>query len=161
LDDPIDVTLLVRNVGSAGATPYEDGVRCSIRRGVPIVEHGPDALDPYEPWLAHRVSLGESVVSRCELTAEQAMDPLRHAIVERIRPVSEAAGLDPESVACDIQRNGGALVVHLTVPIVVAADLEQAMAVRVLDAVRASGRTYGQVGVQVHALPTFPAGRAR
>ena len=38
LDGQIDVTLLVRRGVSPRPTPFEDGVRCAIRHGTPIVE---------------------------------------------------------------------------------------------------------------------------
>jgi hypothetical protein len=150
LDGQIDVTLLVRRGVSPRPTPFEDGVRCAIRHGTPIVEHGSDALDPYAPWVAHRIALGETVASGCELTASRALEPLRDAIHDRIGPVIAAAGVSPENVVCDVTWQDDALVVHVTVPVAVEPNLEQAIAVRVLDAVRTSGRTFGQVGVQVH-----------
>ncbi len=150
MDGPIDVTLLVRRGVSPRPTPFEDGVRCASRRDVPIVEHGSDALDPYAPWVAHRVGLGESVVTECVLAADRSNDPLRRAMLDRVRPVLSAASIDPDTVACDIERVEGALEAHVTLPRPPDRRLEQALAVRVLDAVRASGRTYGQVSVQVH-----------
>jgi hypothetical protein len=156
LDGPIDVTLLVRRGVSPRSTPFEDGVRCAIRRGVPIVEHGAEALDPYSPWITHRVALGESVTSACVNAADRAMDPLLVGIAERIRPVLRAAAVDPEHVMCELERDGETLEVHLTVSADVDARLEQALAVRVLDAVRSSTGTYGQVSVQVHSPTASP-----
>jgi hypothetical protein len=150
MDGPIDVTLLVRRGVSPRPTPFEDGVRCASRRDVPIVEHGSDALDPFAPWVAHRVGLGESVVTECVLAADRANDPLRTVMLERIRPVLAAAGIDPGGVACDLDRDGPTIEAHVTLPEPPDRRLEQALAVRVLDAIRASGRTYGHVGVQVH-----------
>lgn len=152
LDDAIDVALLVRRGVSPRPTPLEDGVRCATRHDVPIVEHGPDALDPFAPWIAHRVGLGEDVVDECVIAADRADEPLRRAVQDRIGPVLAAAGLRPDDVVCDIEPIGSLLVVHVDVFTDVDARLEQAIAVRVLDAVRDCGRTHGQVSVQVHAI---------
>lgn len=40
---------------------------------------------------------------------------------------------------------------EFTLPIPVSASVKQALAVRVLDAVRSAGRTYGSARVSVHA----------
>ena len=40
--------------------------------------------------------------------------------------------------------------VHLELPTTVTRGLEQALAVRVLDAVRSDARTYGKVDVHIH-----------
>jgi hypothetical protein len=44
-----------------------------------------------------------------------------------------------------------ALRVQFTLPVPVSAAVKQALAVRVLDAVRSAGRTYGPAKVSVHA----------
>ena len=46
--------------------------------------------------------------------------------------------------------------VHFDLPVAVAPAVKQALAVRVLDAVRRAGRTYGPVEVAVHAPGRTP-----
>jgi hypothetical protein len=152
LDEPIDVALLVRRGVSPRPTPFEDGVRCATRHDVPIVEHGSDTLDPFSPWIVHRVGLGEGVVAQCAVAADRADEPLRRAVQDRIGPVLAAAGLRSDDVVCDVESVGHLLTVHIDVFTEVEPRLEQAIAVRVLDAVRDSRRTHGQVSVQVHAI---------
>jgi hypothetical protein len=53
-------------------------------------------------------------------------------------------------VQCRIEETGHRLDVHLDLPTAVTRGMEQALAVRVLDAVRSSGRTFGNVDVHVH-----------
>jgi hypothetical protein len=55
----------------------------------------------------------------------------------------------PDQVSCQLESDGASLRVHLEVPAAVDRHTEQAMAVRVLDAVRAAPRTYGEVNVTV------------
>jgi hypothetical protein len=49
-----------------------------------------------------------------------------------------------------VRTSGRDLVVDLHLPVALERPMQQALAVRVLDAVHASGRTYGQVDVNVH-----------
>jgi hypothetical protein len=153
LDQPIDVALVIRRGGGPDGGAFMDGARCAIRHDVPIVEQGSNACAPLAPWIAHRVGYGESIVTGCLTAAERAQDPLRHSIEERICPALVAAGIRPDAVSTNIERLGHSLVVHLDVPNGVERRLEQALAVRVLDAVRAETRTRGHVGVQVHVSP--------
>jgi hypothetical protein len=54
LDRGVDVALLVRRRVAPRPTPWEGGVSCVIRAGVPLVEAGPDVLDPFERWVVAR-----------------------------------------------------------------------------------------------------------
>ena len=53
-------------------------------------------------------------------------------------------------MTCRVEPTGNDLQVDLYVPVPLDRRMQQALAVRVLDAVHASGRTYGQVDVNVH-----------
>ena len=90
----------------------------------------------------------------CLHAADRAHEPLRRSINERIRPALDAADISPDAVTTDIARGGDSLIVRLEVPTQNDPRLGQALAVRVLDAVRASGRTHGRVDVQVQASET-------
>ena len=76
LDHAIDVTLLVRRGVHPRPMPAEDGVRCAIRAGVPIVEDGSDFYDPFDPWVARRVGPHDDLVAECVAAADR---PLRRA----------------------------------------------------------------------------------
>jgi hypothetical protein len=128
----------------------EAGVSCALRKQVPVVEDGPDLLDPYQPWLTSRVS--DDVVTTCEAAAVEGFAVLHGDILRRIHPLSEAAGLDSAAFSCRFEPDGPRLRIVVCGPSV-GRSIEQALAVRVLDAVRASGRTFGQVdvGFEEHA----------
>ena len=143
-----NVALLVRTRVTPRPTPLEDGVSCALRAGVPLVEDGPDILDPFEPWLTAR-SAGD-VVAACTAAAQRGLEPLRRDIATRIANLLHAAGIEPESVECRIDADGPRLHVRLTGPAASGPTqtvFEHALAVRVLDAVRCSGRTHGPVEV--------------
>lgn len=150
LDGPIDVALLVRHRINRRPTGLEDGVRCAIRAGIPIVEEGTDVLDPYTPWISARIPRGADVVQACQTAAARELEPLSASIHERIAALLSSVAIDRDSVRCRIETTGHRLDVHLELPAAVTRGMEQALAVRVLDAVRSSGRTFGNVDVHVH-----------
>lgn len=145
LEHGIDVALLVRRRITPRPTSSEGGVSCALRAGVPVVEDGPDVFDPYEPWLAARVAGGD-VATACAEAVERGFDALRSAIADRVRAVLRGAGVDPAAVSSTISYEHPRLTVVLRGP-VVTTPVQQALGVRVLDAVRGSDRTYGQVDV--------------
>lgn len=149
VDLDLDVALLMRRGVQPEATPLEAGATCAIRADVPIVELGTDLLDPFAPWITRRIASATEALDACEEVAEHNRDPLRRAIQEKIAALLGAAGIDPATVECTIQGGRTSLEVHLELPGPVGLRLEHALAVRVLDAVRASGRTYGQIDVSV------------
>lgn len=145
IDRGVDVALLVRREGSAEQTVWEHGVSCALRAGVPVVEDGPAESDPYAAWIAARVD-GSSVATAVESAVERAFDPLIRAIEACTRRLIESAHIDPTDVSWVVESRGHGLAIHLDGPRMTR-QLEQAIAVRVLDALHGSQQTYGQVDV--------------
>jgi hypothetical protein len=150
LDDRPDVALLVRD-GNAEPGAHEQGASCAVRDGIPLVEAGPpDALDPYEPWLAGRVD-GDTgdIVAACEAARTAALAALRRRILTLVRPSLAAAHISMAGVTCRIEPRGLGLRVSFDIFGPVPAGLRQALAVRTLDAVRGGRRPYEHVSVSV------------
>ncbi len=156
LDHGVDVALSVRSCIEPRPTRYEFGVSCAIRAAVPIVELGPADLDPFEPWVACRA--GDDVLAGVETAADRGLEELRAAIRIRVKAILPPS-IDPRAIMCGFEREGQRLVVHLHGP-QIAKRIEQALAVRVLDAVWHSGRTYGQVDVSYHPFELVAAATA-
>lgn len=150
LDAGVDVALLMRRV-APHPTDLEQGVSCALRAGVPIIEDGPTILDPFEPYLTGRVT--GDVVAACEEATDSGWSPLRQAILDRAGGVLAGAGIDCDDVAVSFHREGTNLRIDLAGPPAAAAT-RQALGVRVLDALRSSGRTFGQVDVSYSDTPT-------
>lgn len=144
IDRGVDVTLVVRRSVNPRPTALEGGVTCAIRARIPIVEDGPTILDPFEPWLTGRVD--GDVNQACLDAADARFEPLRHNIAGRTLMPLRAACIDPASVECIIDADRSKLRVRLRGPSI-PMRLEQALAVRALDAVRAFGVTYDKVNV--------------
>jgi len=147
LDHGVDVALAVRVSIEPRPTRYELGASCAIRAKVPIAELGLADLDPFEPWVTCRTD--DDVVQGVETAADRGLEDLRHSIAARIGAVVPST-VDPGEITYRFQRDGQRLVVHLYGP-AIGQRVEQAMAVRVLDAVWHSSRTYGEVDVSYHA----------
>jgi hypothetical protein len=79
---------------------------------------------------------------------DPALVDLRYEILSRTR----TALADVDHLDCIVERNGPRIMVRLGGPAISTAR-QRALAVRVLDAVRAVGRTYGQVDVTYEATP--------
>lgn len=151
LEGPIDVALLVRHHVHPQPSPLEDGVACALKAGVPVVEEGPGILDPYAPWITGRVE-GTSVVQACEAAVAAAFQPLVEDVLARCALVLGTAGIDATQVTCHMELAWPRLLVHLEVPGPVSRGIREALAVRALDAVRATRRTFDTVNVQVHEM---------
>ena len=73
---------------------------------------------------------------------DPGLDDLRFAILARLRHTFA----DVDQVSCRLDRRGSNVTVHLAGPAITEMR-RHAVAVRVLDAVRSMGRTYGHVDV--------------
>lgn len=144
----VDVALVVRRQVSPRPTASEHGTTCALRAGVPLVEAGPTALDPYEPWLSARVD--EDVVVTCEAASDKGLGELRREIMRLVGPILHGAGIPPHRAVCHLMPALTRLGVRFELPAAASPAVKQALAVRVLDAVRGAGRTYGPVHVSVH-----------
>ncbi|MGQ0432324.1 MAG: hypothetical protein ACT452_07950 [Microthrixaceae bacterium] len=91
---------------------------------------------------------------------------LRGLVASRIRRLLRAGGIDPGEVTCRIEHEAAALRVTLEVPRPVSTSVQNALKVRVLDAIGGLGENMGQVKVTVEpprqpspALAIVNAGR--
>ena len=137
----------------------EDGVRCAIRSGVPIVEDGSDFFDPYDPWVARRVGPHDDLVAQCVAAADRRFDGLRSLVRSRIARLVAAAGTSANEVTCRIEPTGFDLQIDLYVPAPIDRRLQQALAVRALDAVHASAARTARWTSTSTAPPADPSNR--
>jgi len=149
IDHGIDVALAVRDRVEPRPTRYEVGTGCAIRAGIPLAEHGPEVLDPFDPWVTVRCGHDGDVVAAVETAADKGLDELRAGILSRVAPLLPVTE-DRSALSCGFERRGLHLDVHLFGP-PVGTRIEQAMAVRVLDAVWHADRTHDHVDVRYHA----------
>ena len=142
-DGHIDVAVVAGATTTDRPTLAAAGVTCALRRHIPLVA---DDTCPatFGSRLAGRAN--GDVVGACVRAAEDAFMDLRSDILTRISPTVAAEHLDPTSIGCRFETDGPRLTVTITGP-EAGSMIRQALGVRVLDAVRASGRVHGQVNV--------------
>ena len=150
---PIDVALLVRDVPGPDPTIGEDGVRCALRRHVPLAVAGAIEDNPYERFTAASSTDVGEVVS----LAEQAVArPLAaHAGVARaaLETMLRGEGLDPTGAEAIVTRHGNSLSVLLVPGVVLDPMLVEVASVRALAAVRSLDRSATIIDVSVAAEP--------
>lgn len=148
LDGPIDLVLAMRSADDPRPTAREAGVSCALRAGVPVIEGGAVEDGPFDDWLTARVG-DAPVAAACEDAVERSYEPLLHDVRRRCSPLFDAAGIDPARVSFGATLEWPKLQVHLDIAQRVSRGVREALAVRTLDAVRASRRSYGTVNVHV------------
>lgn len=121
---------------------------CALRLGVPVVEDGPRALDPFESWITARVGDG-SIVETCERAVDLAHDPILADIARRCAPLLADHGLGPSALTGALELIWPRLQVRLNLSEPSDPGLREAIAVRALDAVRTGRRSYGTINVHV------------
>jgi hypothetical protein len=119
------------------------GVTCALRNHIPLV-----ADDSCTGTFGARLSgrANGDVVAACVRALEDAHADLRADILTRIAPTIAAEHLDMSRIGCRVTADGHRLTVTVTGP-PTSRSVQQALGVRVLDAVRSAGRTFGQVDV--------------
>jgi len=151
IDEGVDVALVVRPRGVPQATILEAGVTCALRAGVPVVEDGQAALDPFESWITRRVD-DAGVVAACEGAVVDGWASLRDRIERRaLRLMGGTDSAGP--LGYDFERQGHRLKVRLSGP-PLPDDVVHALAVRAVDAARAEGHRAQEIDITY--TPTAP-----
>ena len=146
---PIDAALLIRDAKSPEPTATEDGVRCALRRHIPLAIAGELEDNPYLPFAAATSKGFDDFVS---VTVKAVDAPLAgHAGVARaaLAKVLESEGLDATAADAVVTRNGSSLSVELLPQVTLDTALIDTASVRVLAAVRAHDRAASIIDVSV------------
>jgi len=146
-DGPLDVALVVRRGVTPEPTAIEQGVTCAIRAGVPIVEHGSDAADPFASWVTARVA--DDVVEACEKVGISQI--LIEVAEDAIGLLLDDAGIARTAVHCRFGRDGERLVLHLISDVRLDQHQQNVLGVRALEAVKRGAQVpYRELDVQFH-----------
>jgi hypothetical protein len=134
--DDVDVALLVRREALALRTPHEDGVRCALRRYVPLALAGDVRTSPYRDWAAAETDDVDQVV---DVIARAVAAPLaRHTDAARrsFAAVLEHCGFDGTGAAAEVFRSGPDLRVTLRAGQTISREAADIASVRAAGAVR-------------------------
>lgn len=139
----IDVAVVAGPLAENRPAMTTAGVTCALRRHVPLVADD-TCRSSFGSHLAGRAN--GDIAEACQRAAIDALAGFRADILSRLNPTFAVHGLNPADMGCRIDADGPRLTVTVTGP---AADrsMEQAIGVRVLDAIRAADRVFGQVNV--------------
>jgi hypothetical protein len=129
----VDVALLVRH-GGADDLAREDGVRCALRRHVPLVIAGDDT-DPYRDWCAATTQLGY-LTPALEAAREMPLRPHEAAALRSFRAVLAKHDLPAGGTRAEVRRHGADLHATLRIPTEVDKDVADIASVRVVGALR-------------------------
>ena len=153
IDQQVDVALLVRRGVGPSPTPFEDGVPCALRAGIPVVEDGTDLLDPYHEHITTRVGVDESVADACRRAVVAAMEPLEAEVEAALVPFLESNGLGACDCTVRLEPRGDLLRIHLHAD-GLTPTLTGQLSVKAVDTVRAMRRTWPSIEVTTADLTT-------
>lgn len=145
LDGRVDVALLVRRGVSPRLHLTEAGVGCAVRAGVPVVEDGTEALDPFAPYVAGRVE-DDDVAGACQAAADGVWEAVADQVRVGSRALLAAEGINPDRIGLRCRLDGDSLLVKVTGP-PMGDRLQQALAVRAADALRDVPRRPSRVDI--------------
>jgi hypothetical protein len=133
---PIDVALAVRSHPSSTPLLREDGIRCAVRRHVPLVVAGAVAPNPFSPWTTVERD-GPDVVTAVEDAAELPLADLSERATHALREALGFAGVPAAGARATVRRRDGRLRVTLSVTDGIERGTLDVAAVRVHQALRA------------------------
>lgn len=142
-DRGIDVALLSGPAAGDRPSLLAAGVTCALRNHIPLVADD-GCTSPLGSRLAGRAD--GDVVAACTRAAADGFSDLRTDILRRAALTLAAEHLDPGSIDLRFDLDGPRLRVTVVGP-PLTKGVQQALGVRVLDAVRAAGRVFAQVDV--------------
>lgn len=134
-DGQVQVAVVVRDGAGAGPEAAEDGVRCALRRQIPLVVAG-DPGSALDDWAA---AVADDEADLAPAIAEAAAAPLRRhgdAARRSLRSVLEHHGLDASGADAEVHRIGSDLKVVLRPGVDLDKGLADMTSVRVVGAVR-------------------------
>jgi hypothetical protein len=111
-DGGIDVAIGVRHFPHARTSSMEDGLRCAIRKRVPVVVAGANVMSPYADYATETIGGTTGVVATCERAATAPL-PAHTAAATRVavEATREAAlAAVPQAV---VRQRANALVVEI------------------------------------------------
>lgn len=133
----IDVAVVVRSRPGEGPSAGEDGVRCALRRFVPLVVAGEVSRSPYVGWAA---VVHEGTDDLALAVTEAANTPLRRhaeAATRSLRDVLDRHGLDSSMAEAHVRRVGEDLRIMLRPNVPIEPAVAEMASVRAVGAVRA------------------------
>ena len=132
----VDAALLVRDIPTSEPTAFESGVRCALRRKVPLAVAGITDRNPYGGH-ASVVSPGfDELVEVTEQAGSIGLMPLADAARSALQRMLDHEGLDSSVADVSVERSGSTLAITLLPGVCLDPVLAETASVRALAAVR-------------------------
>lgn len=132
LDDGVDVAVLAPGAGST-PTPFETGVSCALRAGIPVVATGDHGRAPFDSYLT--ADTAGRAVDAAEAGVESARSEIESAIRELAVDVLRNVDVDPSEFTVRTARDGNHRRVEIEGPIL-ERRYERTLCVRAFDVLR-------------------------
>ena len=133
----VDVALLVRSLPGSQPTAREDGVRCALRRHIPLVIAGEVDQSPYSSMATAVETDLDRAPAAVEAAAAAPLPFHGDVASDALRTVLTAEGLSAEGADATVRRHGTQLLVTLRPGVDVDQKVVEIAAIRVLASVRA------------------------
>ena len=148
-DGGVDVAVLVRDQAGSQPTVTEDGVRCALRRHVPLAVTGVVDDNPYTDYAA-AISPGfDGVLDALEQAANSPLAAHTGVARAALRTVLDREGIDAADADVSVLRHGPSLTIVLQPGVELDPMVVETASVRVLGAVRALDRSASIIDVTV------------
>lgn len=147
--ESVDVALVVRGELSPSLSAREDGVRCALRRHIPLVVAGTTDGSPYSDWAAAIHDGVTEIVGTVEAVATAPLPRHGEAAVRGVQDLLAEEGIDPEAVSIEVHRSTNQLRISIRSAVELDQRLADALAVRAQAAVRGLDQYAAKVDVTV------------
>ncbi len=147
---PIDVTVAVRDEFGGPTSDREAGVRCSLRKVVPVMVVGNLAGASYRGWVDEVAASSDSgLAERVSALGAEGFDGLRAVAQEEVRKVLVTHGHPVGRITADVHRDDDRLVIKVLVEGAVDPTVARMAATRVMAAVPAARPGFSRVDIGV------------
>src|SRR4051794_33016844 len=118
LDDGlVDVALDVRSHPWPHPTDREAGVRCALRKRVPLAVAGRTAFSPFDSWASVTIEGTVSAAQACDRAIAASLDQHREVVVDAVRAVLDMHGHADAPIDVHVDRRAAQLHVAITAPV--------------------------------------------
>jgi hypothetical protein len=109
---PIDVAVDVRPFPLPMPTLEEDGIRCAVRRHIPLVVAGETSTNPFAPWTTAE-ACGANIVESVETAVTTPLADLSERATEVLRDNLGRGGATAGDAHVEVRRRAGRLSVRI------------------------------------------------
>lgn len=153
----VDAALLVRNTAGSAPTPHESGVRCALRRTVPLALAGDGDLGLYQEHSTVSTPGLSEVVSSVQLAVRLGLMPIADAARGALIRVLASHGLETDQADATVKRCDSTLTITLQPGVPLDTHLAETASVRALAAVRGLDPQATIIDVAVESPAAAPA----